>query len=107
MPRKLLRSILRLHKLRLPSDQQALGDAYVKAEFRLHKDAEPAFVKMFMAEWTSYRDHVANSRNWPSAPLADSALASMSAEQREQLDALKQAAESGTEPGGDASGKAA
>ena len=70
MPRALLRSILRLHRLRLPADQQALGDAYVKAEFKQHRNAGPEFVEKFMSEWTSYRDHLANSRNWPSAPLA-------------------------------------
>ena len=102
MPRNLLRSILRLHKLRLPSDQQALGDAYVKAEFKLHRDAKPEFVAKFMAEWQSYRDPLANSRNWPSAPLSADQLASLSGEQREQLDDLKKAAEDVATPGGTA-----
>ena len=94
MPRALLRSILRLHRLRLPADQQALGDAYVKAEFKQHRNADPEFVKKFMHEWTSYRDHLANSRNWPSAPLASDTIEQMSDEQRQQLEELKKAAQS-------------
>ena len=71
----------------------------MKAEFKLHRDAKPEFVQKFMAEWTAYRDHLANSRNWPSAPLSVEQMASLSEEQREQLDDLKKAAEDMATPG--------
>jgi hypothetical protein len=35
-----------------------LGDAYVKAEFRLHKTAEPARARAFFTEWEHYLQHV-------------------------------------------------
>ena len=42
--------ILVLHRF-LPIDLKALGDQYVKDEFRRHKTASPEAVKSFMAEW--------------------------------------------------------
>ena len=38
---RLYRDILRLHRTRLPSHLRALGDDYVRAEFRAHRDAKP------------------------------------------------------------------
>ncbi|XP_064205105.1 succinate dehydrogenase assembly factor 3, mitochondrial [Anguilla rostrata] len=53
--RALYKRILQLHRF-LPIDLRALGDQYVKDEFRRHKSANPAEVKSFMTEWESYRD---------------------------------------------------
>ena len=33
---------------------RALGDSYVKDEFRRHKTAKPEFLKQFFAEWDLY-----------------------------------------------------
>ena len=49
--RSLYKTILMLHK-GLPCEMKALGDQYVKSEFKRHKDAEPQFVVQFMKEWT-------------------------------------------------------
>ena len=49
--RLLYKTILRLHR-GMPLELQAIGDQYVKDEFKRHKDAEPAFVSEFMNEWT-------------------------------------------------------
>lgn len=62
----LYRSILKAHKKYLPTDMKALGDAYVKTEFRLHKTAETQQVQMFMKEWQIYLDQIlttARARN--------------------------------------------
>ena len=50
----LYRSILREHRRRLPPRMKALGDSYVKQEFRLHKEAKPEHLKKFMMSWESY-----------------------------------------------------
>jgi hypothetical protein len=50
----LYRSILREHKLRLPAKMKSLGDAYVKQEFRLHKEAKPEHLRRFMNSWENY-----------------------------------------------------
>jgi len=49
----LYKAILRMHR-GLPLELKALGDAYVKEEFKLHKNATPEFVPMFMKEWATY-----------------------------------------------------
>ena len=48
--RMLYKTILRLHR-GLPLELKALGDEYVKSEFRRHKKAEVTFVSPFMQEW--------------------------------------------------------
>ncbi|TPX57039.1 hypothetical protein SpCBS45565_g08288 [Spizellomyces sp. 'palustris'] len=52
---QLYRSIRRLHK-RLPPALRAVGNGYVKDEFRRHSNADPAFVPGFIQEWARYRD---------------------------------------------------
>uniref|UniRef100_A0AAZ3RLN4 Succinate dehydrogenase assembly factor 3 n=1 Tax=Oncorhynchus tshawytscha TaxID=74940 RepID=A0AAZ3RLN4_ONCTS len=47
--------ILLLHRF-LPIDLRALGDQYVKDEFRRNKTAAPEEVTVFMREWGNYRD---------------------------------------------------
>ncbi|XP_023119526.1 succinate dehydrogenase assembly factor 3, mitochondrial [Amphiprion ocellaris] len=53
--RSLYKRILVLHRF-LPIDLRALGDQYVKDEFRRHKGATPEEVKGFMTEWENYKD---------------------------------------------------
>ena len=36
----------------LPVERRSLGDAYVRDEFKRHKDADVNFVPVFMTEWT-------------------------------------------------------
>jgi len=51
--RVLYKAILRLHR-GLPLELKALGDQYVKEEFKRHKACEPQFTPVFMNEWTDY-----------------------------------------------------
>ncbi|KAL6099317.1 succinate dehydrogenase assembly factor 3, mitochondrial [Pungitius pungitius] len=53
--RSLYKRILVLHRF-LPIDLRALGDQYVKDEFRRHKSAAAEEAKGFMAEWKNYKD---------------------------------------------------
>lgn len=53
--RSLYKRILVLHRF-LPIDLRALGDQYLKDEFRRHRSASPEEVKSFMAEWENYKD---------------------------------------------------
>ncbi|KAI1902412.1 hypothetical protein AGOR_G00044490 [Albula goreensis] len=53
--RSLYKRILLLHRF-MPIDLRALGDQYVKDEFRRHKSASPEETKCFMKEWEGYRD---------------------------------------------------
>ncbi|XP_005099796.1 succinate dehydrogenase assembly factor 3, mitochondrial [Aplysia californica] len=51
--RALYKALLKLHR-GLPVQMKALGDQYVKEEFRLHKEAKPEETEVFMQEWTKY-----------------------------------------------------
>ena len=48
--RLLYKTCLRLHR-GLPTQMQILGDAYVKDEFRRHKEADPVQTATFMEAW--------------------------------------------------------
>lgn len=52
-PLKLYREILRSHRM-LPPAMRAMGDDYVKAEFKRHKDIDnPAHIVGFVSQWQS------------------------------------------------------
>ncbi|XP_043935867.1 succinate dehydrogenase assembly factor 3, mitochondrial [Protopterus annectens] len=53
--RSLYKRILLLHKL-LPVDLKALGDRYVKDEFKRNKTATQQDTENFMAAWEEYAD---------------------------------------------------
>lgn len=53
--RSMYKRILVLHRF-LPIDLRALGDQYVKDEFRRHKSASTEEVQVFMTEWQNYKD---------------------------------------------------
>mmetsp|Transcript_18974 Transcript_18974/g.22666 ORF Transcript_18974/g.22666 Transcript_18974/m.22666 type:complete len:126 (+) Transcript_18974:119-496(+) len=54
----LYRSILRAHAKSLPDEMKALGDSYVKSEFKLHKTAKDEQRDRFFSEWQAYLVHV-------------------------------------------------
>ena len=49
--KRLYKIIFQLHKS-LPPELKAVGDGYVRNEFKLHKNAAPEHVKTFMTEWS-------------------------------------------------------
>ena len=49
--RALYKGILKLHR-GLPFQLQAMGDQYVRDEFKRHKDIPKAEADTFMTEWT-------------------------------------------------------
>ncbi|KAF6009888.1 hypothetical protein HII12_003434 [Brettanomyces bruxellensis] len=53
-PLKLYREILRAHR-KLPKAQKGLGDEYVRAEFRAHKNIDnPLQIVGFLSSWQNY-----------------------------------------------------
>lgn len=48
----LYKRILRLHCNGLPVELRAVGDQYVRDEFKRHRNAKPAETDRFLAEWT-------------------------------------------------------
>ncbi len=57
--RGLYRSILRAHVRHLPNEMRTLGDAYVRSEWRLHRDVkDETTLNNFFKEWNNYLSHI-------------------------------------------------
>lgn len=55
----LYRNILRAHKRYLPNEMKALGDSYVKSEFKLFKSvSNEGQLDQFFRGWTQYLEEV-------------------------------------------------
>ena len=55
----LYRRILHSHKKYLPSEMRSLGDSYVKAEFKLHKNTtNESQLNEFFQAWEQYHDQI-------------------------------------------------
>ncbi|KAG1798461.1 ACN9-domain-containing protein [Suillus plorans] len=86
-PIPLYRRLLRAHR-RLPIEMRLLGDDYVKAEFRRHKEiTNPVHVMGFLTQWKMYLDELprdpSDSRSFKK--LDPTVYEKMSAEQLGQL----------------------
>ncbi|KAK7416112.1 hypothetical protein QQX98_005440 [Neonectria punicea] len=98
-PMHLYRRLLRAHRKHLPSELRLLGDEYIKAEFRAHKNVEnPAHMASpngqvqigFLTEWQLYAQKVEGD-SWVGEKLDEGKLQKMSDEQIAQLYELMQA----------------
>lgn len=100
----LYRGILKEHRNRLPANLRALGDDYIKNEFRLHKTAKEEQVNIFMDSWINYLTTLRRQTAGKfGINLDEGALRSFDPEQKSKLDELKvQARESALD--GDKSG---
>ncbi|XP_077993846.1 succinate dehydrogenase assembly factor 3, mitochondrial-like [Glandiceps talaboti] len=64
--RSLYKRVLTLHRT-LPLDLRAVGDQYVKDEFRRHKNASKEETEKFMHEWQVYANTLAMQNTQGSA----------------------------------------
>ncbi|KAG5638107.1 hypothetical protein H0H81_001785 [Sphagnurus paluster] len=104
-PIPLYRGLLRAHRS-LPREMRTLGDDYVKAEFRRHKEVNnPVHIIGFLSQWKMYLDQLPRdaeaqkfsgkrldptvfekvSSSLPTLPPATNPVKQMSAEQLGQL----------------------
>ena len=101
-PLQLYRSLLRAHRS-LPPEMRALGDDYVKAEFRRHQKIDnPLQIVAFCSQWKMYLDSLqADSKNpdgLRGMSLDPSLLEKFSDEQLYQLYELQLATEEVFDP---------
>jgi hypothetical protein len=93
----LYRSILRVHRHKLPGPMRALGDSYAAEEFRRHLKAKttPQQWQEFGREWQQYVDMLSGQAQVEdrSGYPADDLLGALTPEQMGQMAALQQAAE--------------
>lgn len=60
-PLPLYRRVLRAHRYHLGAEERALGDEYVKAEFRRHRNVtNPLHLVGFLSSWERYADALEN-----------------------------------------------
>ena len=70
----------------LPAAQRELGDAYVKSEFRSHRDADAKFLAAFESQWREYLGVLrSQSVDAPGRDLTADELSAMSDEQKVQV----------------------
>ncbi|KAG5987452.1 hypothetical protein E4U43_000171 [Claviceps pusilla] len=90
-PLSLYRRLLRAHRKHLPAEMRLLGDEYVKAEFRLHRNVDnPAHLIGFLSEWQLYAQKIEGDA-WVGDKVDEAKLQKMSDEQIQQLYDLMQA----------------
>ncbi|EPS36403.1 hypothetical protein H072_10115 [Dactylellina haptotyla CBS 200.50] len=84
-PIPLYRRILRAHRRHLSPEERALGDHYIRDEWRRHKDVEnPVHIIAFLTEWQLYAQHLEGD-TWRDAKLDKGKLEKMSDDQIGQL----------------------
>ncbi|KAF5379718.1 hypothetical protein D9615_005719 [Tricholomella constricta] len=87
-PIPLYRRLLRAHRS-LPKEMRGLGDDYVKAEFRRHKEVtNPVHIIGFLSQWKMYLDELprdAHAKSFSGKRLDSTVFEKMSPEQLGQL----------------------
>ncbi|CAJ2501026.1 Uu.00g038790.m01.CDS01 [Anthostomella pinea] len=100
-PIPLYRRLFRAHRKHLPSEMRVLGDEYIKAEFRAHKDIDnPAHLIGFLTEWQLYAQKVEGDA-WVGEKLDPAKVEKMSDQQMGQMYELMQAIKKRSEEGGE------
>lgn len=91
-PLALYKAILRSHIHKLPVEIRPLGDQYVKAEFKAHKNIDnPLHIVGFLTQWQDYLKSI-DGGAWMEGKLSKTELDKMSPEQVGQLYELMQEA---------------
>ena len=90
------RSVLRVHRARLPPPMRELGDQYARTEFRAWaaSAATPGQWREFGDQWRRYVDMLLGVADTPEATSGDipaEMLGSLTDEQKEQLEKLRMA----------------
>lgn len=88
------RTILRVHRLKLPPPMRALGDSFARDEFRLWAASKSSADQWreFGGQWTRYVDMLLGIADRPEATSGDipaDMLGQLSAPQKEQLEKLR------------------
>ncbi|KAF1920487.1 acetate non-utilizing protein 9, mitochondrial precursor [Ampelomyces quisqualis] len=101
-PIPLYRTILRTHRKKLGVEERVLGDMYVKAEFRAHKDIDnPVQIIGFLSEWQLYAQTLQGD-SWKGKKMDKQKIDKMSDQQIGQLYELMQAIQKQSQDDADA-----
>lgn len=90
-PIPLYRRLLRTHRKKLIPEERLIGDMYLKAEFRRHRDVEnPLHIVGFLTKWQEYGQKLEGD-GWKGEVLSKGTVDKMSDQQIGQLYELMQA----------------
>ncbi|KAI1330290.1 ACN9-domain-containing protein [Xylariaceae sp. FL0255] len=90
-PIPLYRRLLRAHRKHLPAEMRLLGDEYIKAEFRAHREVEnPVHLIGFLTEWQLYAQKIEGD-SWVGEKIDPEKVSKMSDQQMGQMYELMQA----------------
>ncbi|KAI2613893.1 uncharacterized protein GGS25DRAFT_469501 [Hypoxylon fragiforme] len=90
-PIPLYRRLFRAHRKHLKHEMRLLGDEYIKAEFRAHRNIDnPAHLIGFLTEWQLYAQKI-EGEAWIGDKLDEEKIAKMSDQQMGQLYELMKA----------------
>ncbi|KAK8140509.1 ACN9 family domain-containing protein [Apiospora sp. TS-2023a] len=99
-PIPLYRRLLRAHRKHLPSEMRVLGDLYIKAEFRAHRNVDnPAHMIGFLTEWQLYAQKV-EGEAWKGEKIDQAKVEKMSDQQIGQMYELMMAIKKQSEEDG-------
>ena len=95
------KDIMILHKHKLPPALKALGDTYVRKEFKVHmyggKCSRSQF-EQFLTAWRSYAEMVRNQAEVTGKPLSQEQKRLLNEQQKSQLEQLEVATVELTKP---------
>lgn len=98
-PIPLYRRLFRAHRRHLPREMRLLGDEYIRAEFRSHRETEnPAHIIGFLTEWQLYAQKIEGDA-WQGEKIDPAKIEKMSDQQMGQLYELMQAIRKHTSEG--------
>ncbi|KAM0332307.1 hypothetical protein ACHAQA_002583 [Verticillium albo-atrum] len=99
-PIPLYRRLLRAHRKFLPAEMRLLGDEYIKAEFRSHREVDnPAHLIGFLSEWQLYAQQI-EGESWIGDKIAPGKFEKLSDDQVGQLYELMMAIKKRHQEGG-------
>ncbi|KAI6382961.1 hypothetical protein MCOR25_000468 [Pyricularia grisea] len=98
-PIPLYRRLFRAHRKHLPPEMRLLGDEYIKAEFRAHRNVDnPAHLIGFLTEWQLYAQQV-EGESWQGEKIDQAKVEKLSEQQVGQLYELMMAIKARREGG--------
>ena len=90
-PIPLYRRLLRIHRNKLGPEERIFGDAYLKAEFRRHREIDnPLHIVGFLTEWQQYGQQL-DREDWKGSKIDQAVLDKLSDQQIGQMYELMQA----------------
>lgn len=90
-PIPLYRRLLRIHRKKLDPEARIMGDLYLKAEFRRHKDIDnPIHIIGFLSQWQQYGQQLEGD-DWKGESMDAELMEKLSDQQIGQMYELMQA----------------